>query len=64
MRHVYYGSFEFYNALGRKLGERVFSAGDPVDNWVEFTGGAGELITTVVVHTRQHSFTDNWELYF
>jgi hypothetical protein len=63
MRHVYYGRFEYFNASGAKLGERVFSAGSPMDSWVDFPAPSGQLITKIVATTEQHSFTDNWRLY-
>ncbi|MCF5170058.1 hypothetical protein [Pseudomonas canadensis] len=63
MRHVYYGKFEYFNASGDKLGERVLSAGFPMNSWVDFSAPSGQLITKIVVTTEQHSYTDNWRLY-
>lgn len=63
MRHVYYGKFEYFDASGAKLGERVLSAGFPMNSWVDFSAPSGQLITKIVVSTEQHSYTDNWRLY-
>jgi hypothetical protein len=63
MRHVYYGRFQYFNASGTSLGERVFSAGSPMNSWVDFSAPSGQLITRIVVTTEQHSYTDNWRLY-
>ena len=63
MRHVYYGRFEYFNASGTKLGERVLSASSPMHSWVDFSAASGQLITKIVVTTEQHSYTDNWRLY-
>ncbi|ROM56146.1 hypothetical protein BK649_04075 [Pseudomonas canadensis] len=63
MRHVYYGRFEYFSASGDKLGERVLSAGFPMNSWIDFSAPSGQLITKIVVTTEQHSYTDNWRLY-
>ncbi|AZE56546.1 hypothetical protein C4K03_4408 [Pseudomonas synxantha] len=60
-RNAYYGHFTFYNGAGQPLGTR---SGLPVNSWVDFSAPDGQEIIKISVTNQQHSYLDNFELYY
>lgn len=60
-RNAYYGYFTFYNAAGQPIGTR---SGLPLNSWIDFSAPEGQQIVKISVVNQQHSYLDNFELYY
>ena len=60
-RNAYYGYFTFYNADGQPIGTR---SGLPLNSWIDFSAPEGQQIVKISVVSQQHSYLDNFELYY
>ncbi|MCJ7960033.1 MAG: hypothetical protein MUW57_26635 [Pseudomonas sp.] len=60
-RNAYYGYITFYDGDNQPLGSR---SNMEVNSWVDFSAPAGRHIARISVINQQHSYLDNFELYY
>ncbi|AZF33121.1 hypothetical protein C4J89_3663 [Pseudomonas sp. R4-35-07] len=60
-RNAYHGVCYFYDAGGSLLGTR---SDMPLNSWVDFNAPVDKYVAKISVVNQQHSYLDNFELYF